>query len=186
MLRQPPIWQAGYMHADRFGITNKKLAKGVGSIHASKGCAPAESTISTWLFLKGKSKQTVHTSTKRTNTPISALATADRFVGKRSGECMHTVVHAAEVENRPLIHGRRTTFVERFDKTRPVSHQIRYVLFARPQTLAMQRLSVGTRSRAFDQEHAVGKRADSIKYRGVFLRECSAAPHKRPRSEIVS
>jgi phasin family protein len=31
-----PVWQAGYMHADRFSITNKKLAKGVGSIHARK------------------------------------------------------------------------------------------------------------------------------------------------------
>ncbi len=40
MLRQAPIGQAGYMHADRFDITNKKLAKGVGSIHAQKGRLP--------------------------------------------------------------------------------------------------------------------------------------------------
>jgi len=37
VLRQAPIGQAGYMYADRFDITNKKLAKGVGSIHARKG-----------------------------------------------------------------------------------------------------------------------------------------------------
>ncbi|QBY56451.1 hypothetical protein E0W60_36315 (plasmid) [Cupriavidus oxalaticus] len=40
MLRQRPTRQAGYMHADRFDITNKKLAKGVGSIHAQKGRLP--------------------------------------------------------------------------------------------------------------------------------------------------
>jgi hypothetical protein len=32
--------QAGYMHADRFDITNKKLAKGAGSIQARKGRIP--------------------------------------------------------------------------------------------------------------------------------------------------
>ena len=36
MLRHLPIWQAVYMHADRFDITNKKLAKGVGSIQTRK------------------------------------------------------------------------------------------------------------------------------------------------------
>jgi hypothetical protein len=35
-----PTRQAGYMHADRFDITNKKLAKGVGSIHAGKERSP--------------------------------------------------------------------------------------------------------------------------------------------------
>ncbi|WP_155630959.1 HU family DNA-binding protein [Burkholderia cepacia] len=30
------------MHADRFDITNKKLAKGVGSIHARKGRLPLD------------------------------------------------------------------------------------------------------------------------------------------------
>ena len=34
VLRQVAHRQAGYMHADRFDIRKKKLAKGVGSIHA--------------------------------------------------------------------------------------------------------------------------------------------------------
>jgi hypothetical protein len=34
VLRQIAQRQAGYMHADRFDIGKKKLAKGVGSIHA--------------------------------------------------------------------------------------------------------------------------------------------------------
>jgi hypothetical protein len=34
VLRQVAHGQAGYMHADRFDISKKKLAKGVGSIHA--------------------------------------------------------------------------------------------------------------------------------------------------------
>ncbi|NVI09644.1 hypothetical protein [Paraburkholderia youngii] len=99
---------------------------------------------------------------------------------------MRTVVHAAEVENRPLIQGRGTTVVERFEKTRPVSYQIRYVLFGGPQTLVVQRLSFGTHRRAGDQEHAVGKRADSIEYQGIFLRERSAEPHKQIHSEVAS
>lgn len=40
VLRRSPIGQTGYMHADRFDITNKKLAKGVGSIHARNGRLP--------------------------------------------------------------------------------------------------------------------------------------------------
>ena len=40
VLRQLPVWQAGYMHADRFDITNKKLAKGVGSIHERVATIP--------------------------------------------------------------------------------------------------------------------------------------------------
>ncbi|RQQ00422.1 hypothetical protein DF164_29755 [Burkholderia stagnalis] len=46
VLRRSPIWQAGYMHADRFDITNKKLAKGVGSIHARKGRLPRRACAS--------------------------------------------------------------------------------------------------------------------------------------------
>ncbi|PQP05532.1 hypothetical protein C5615_38700, partial [Burkholderia cepacia] len=42
-----PIGQAGYMHADHFDITNKKLAKGVGSIHARKGRLPHHSLLET-------------------------------------------------------------------------------------------------------------------------------------------
>ncbi|RQY12150.1 hypothetical protein DF105_32400 [Burkholderia stagnalis] len=55
VLRRSPIWQAGYMHADRFDITNKKLAKGVGSIHARKAQPlaatriPAASSLSSYI-----------------------------------------------------------------------------------------------------------------------------------------
>src|SRR5437868_1123981 len=37
VLRQTPNGQAGYMRADRFDITYKKLAKGVGSIGSNLG-----------------------------------------------------------------------------------------------------------------------------------------------------
>lgn len=45
MLRQWPIRQAGYMHADRIDIANKRLAKGVGSVHARKRRLPLKGQV---------------------------------------------------------------------------------------------------------------------------------------------
>jgi hypothetical protein len=60
MLRQGPTRQAGYMHADRFDITNKKLAKGVGSIHVRKVRLPSLRLSDRSAIVSSASKETRH------------------------------------------------------------------------------------------------------------------------------